>query len=179
MGTITRPTPIRNSTGTRARWWATESARIGTNWMGIAKTVADIMSRLTACPTCGGTPCPNPRFCGLCCDTDAQKAHGKPPESIPDKCNEMSIEALTAHFDGHRRAHGAPQPTVEALMMGLRERGTGALLEPKVARRVSELSEQQLHEVCGRLQRLKPQIARAWTAEEITTLLDAWNTCHA
>jgi hypothetical protein len=126
----------------------------------------------------------------LCRDADARKARGelpryieayrwqKPPEHIPHNWHEMSIEALMAHFDRARRRHGAPQTTVEALMLGLRERGTKALVEPKVARRVSELSEQQLHEVCGRLQRLKPHIARAWIPDEIAALVDAWNACH-
>jgi hypothetical protein len=72
----------------------------------------------------------------------------------------------------------AAASTVEALMLGLRERGTKALVGSKVVRRLSELSEEQLHEVCGRLQRLKPEIARAWEPDEITVLLDAWNVCH-
>src|SRR5262249_52909992 len=33
------------------------------------------------------------------------------------------------------------------------------------------------HEVCGRLQRLKPHIAPAWVPEQITVLVDAWNRC--
>jgi hypothetical protein len=73
---------------------------------------------------------------------------------------------------------GAPQPTVEALMFSLRERGTKALEEANTKRRLSELSEEQLHEVCGRLQRLKPHIAPAWPPEQITILVDAWNSCH-
>jgi hypothetical protein len=75
--------------------------------------------------------------------------------------------------------HGAPQPTVEALMFSLRERGVKALEEAPTKRRLSELSEEQLHEVCGRLQRLKPHIALAWPPEQITVLVDAWNNCHA
>jgi hypothetical protein len=91
----------------------------------------------------------------------------------------MSIEALMAHFDRARRRHGAPQPTVEALMYSLRTRGVKALEESSTRRRLSDLREQQLHEVCGRLQRLKPEIARAWTSDEITILVDRWNGCHA
>ena len=41
----------------------------------------------------------------------------------------------------------AAAATVEALMFCLRVRGTAALKEPKVSRRVSELSEPQMHEV--------------------------------
>jgi hypothetical protein len=76
--------------------------------------------------------------------------------------------------------HGrAAQSTVEALMYSLRERGTKALDEPDTKRRIGELSEEQLHEVGGRLQRLKPEIARAWTPDEVRSLLTAWMKCHA
>ena len=67
----------------------------------------------------------------------------------------------------------AAASTVEALMFGLRDGGK-ALSVPAVKRRLSELSEQQLHEVCGRLQK----ITRAWTPDEIATLVDKWNGCH-
>jgi hypothetical protein len=91
----------------------------------------------------------------------------------------MSIEALIAHFDRARRRDGAPQRTVEALMFSLRERGAKALEEADTKRRLFELREEQLHEVCGRLQRLKPHIAPAWPPEQIIILVDAWNSCHA
>src|SRR5215831_5961609 len=68
----------------------------------------------------------------------------------------------------------APQSTVEALMMGLRERGIAALTEPKVRCRLSECDAQQVVEVGNRLQKLKPEVLRlgkgklhrGWTAEE-------------
>jgi hypothetical protein len=80
------------------------------------------------------------------------------------------------------RYNAAPQPTVEALMMGLRERGIAALLEPKVRRRLSECNEQQVAEVGNRLQKLKPEVLRlgkdklhrGWTAEEVEILLQTW-----
>jgi len=78
-----------------------------------------------------------------------------------------------AHFDRARRAHGAPQPTVEALMYSLRSRGVKALEESATKRRLSELSNAQVIEVGDRLQKLKPEIARAWSAEEIKVLLQA------
>src|SRR5262249_38744358 len=66
-----------------------------------------------------------------------------------------------------RAAYG----TVEALMHSLRELGTAAL-EPATRRRLGELSIDQLAEVGDRLQRLKPEIARAWTANEINALVE-------
>jgi hypothetical protein len=67
----------------------------------------------------------------------------------------------------------APQPTVEALMFSLHERGTRALEEAATKRRLFELSDQQVIEVGNRLQKLKPEIARAWSTEEIKLLLRA------
>jgi hypothetical protein len=66
---------------------------------------------------------------------------------------------------------GALQPTVEGLMYSLRERGVAALEEPDTKRRLSQLNDRQLAEVGDRLQRLKPHIARAWTAEEVKVLI--------
>ena len=95
------------------------------------------------------------------------------------------IEALVARWDcthPYREATtdiprpASPESTVEAVMFSLRERGTKALEEPATKRRLSELSDQQLHEICGRLQRLN--IAPAWAPEQITILVDAWNNCH-
>jgi transposase len=63
------------------------------------------------------------------------------------------------------------QATVEALMYSLRERGVHALEEPATKRRLAELSDEQVIEVGERLQRLKPEIARAWTADEVKHLM--------
>jgi hypothetical protein len=78
-------------------------------------------------------------------------------------------EILADHFRGR-----APGATVEALMLGLRERGTKALTEPKVQRRLSSLDAEQLRAVCTRLQNLKPEIAQAWTPEEVEALAVVW-----
>jgi hypothetical protein len=130
-------------------------------------------------------PCINPSLCRACRDADARKARGESPRYIqasrwhrtpdhfPVDWESKSIEALIAHFDRTRRRHGAPQPTVEALMYSLRERGTKALEEPATERRLSELGDDQVIEVGDRLQKLKPEIARAWSTEEVKFLLRA------
>jgi hypothetical protein len=82
-----------------------------------------------------------------------------------------SIEAAWHQLN---RRDGAASPVVGALMLGLRSRGLKALSEPAVKRRLSELSEAQVREVGGRLQRLKPEIARAWRREEIANLVSIW-----
>jgi hypothetical protein len=81
-------------------------------------------------------------------------------------------ELNAAHFRDR-----AAQSTVEALMFSLRSGGINALDEPNTQRRISELSEEQLHEVGARLQALK--IARAWTAEDIEQLVETWVAHHA
>jgi|SRR5262249_25717918 len=77
------------------------------------------------------------------------------------------------HEISSRRDGGAPQATVEALMWSLRERGTKALEEPATKRGLFELSEQQVIEVGNRLQRLRPEIARAWNAAGVEILFQA------
>jgi hypothetical protein len=65
----------------------------------------------------------------------------------------------------------ALEVTIEALMHSLRERGTKALKESATRRRLSELNDAQVIEVGDRLQKLKPEIARACLPEEIKLLL--------
>ena len=78
-------------------------------------------------------------------------------------------------LDRAHRPGRAASSTVEALMWSLRQRGTAALKEPETRHRLAQLSEAQLIEVADRLQRLKPQIARAWSEQEIDRLI-AWRT---
>ena len=72
----------------------------------------------------------------------------------------------------------AAASTVEALMLALRERGTAAQTEPNVERRLGASSESQLHEVCARLQKLRPEIARPWPDSDVERLIEAWVTYH-
>jgi hypothetical protein len=76
-----------------------------------------------------------------------------------------------------RHQSGAAASTIEALMFALR-RGGEALTNPNNQRRLSELSETQLHEVCARLQNFKPEIARRWTTDEIEVLATIWSGSH-
>jgi hypothetical protein len=78
-----------------------------------------------------------------------------------------------------RAREGAATSTVEALMFELRD-GIDALpANPERPRRLWELSETQLHEVCARLQNFKPTIARPWTADEVAALVKIWAKSHA
>src|SRR4051794_2626269 len=65
----------------------------------------------------------------------------------------------------------AAASTIEALMFELRER-RGATLKKSARRRLSQLSEPQLHEICGRLQKL------AWSNGEVKQVIETWTAHH-
>jgi len=90
--------------------------------------------------------------------------------------SEVSLERAWTKLN---RGDGqAPQATVEALVYGLRD-GIDALpTKPERPRRLSELSADQLQEVCARLQNFKPTIARPWTADEVDALVSIWIKSH-
>jgi hypothetical protein len=67
----------------------------------------------------------------------------------------------------------AAAATIDALAYSLR-RGVGELANADGRRRLSELSEAQLREVCSRLQNFKPGIGKAWAPEEIEALAIVW-----
>ena len=71
----------------------------------------------------------------------------------------------------------AAASTVEALVYQLRRGGTG-LSNLKGRQRLSELSEQQLHELSARLQKFMPHIARAWSPSEVELLVELWSDLH-
>jgi hypothetical protein len=68
--------------------------------------------------------------------------------------------------------------TVEALMFGLRA-GIERISEGERMRRLSELSERQLCEVCERLQNFNPDIAPPWTVQHVKSLIGIWRRVHA
>jgi hypothetical protein len=81
--------------------------------------------------------------------------------------DDVSYERAYAEF---MRERPTPEATVEALVYSLR-RSIAELTKHDTRKRLGALSDNQLIEVSTRLQRLQPKIARAWTAEEIETLL--------
>src|SRR5262249_51801100 len=67
--------------------------------------------------------------------------------------------------------------TVEGLVYPLRRGGTG-LSHLKARQRLSELTEQQLHEGSARLQKFMAHIARAWSPSEVELLVQLWSDLH-
>jgi hypothetical protein len=107
---------------------------------------------------------------------------GKPPQPPDPRLvallgPKVSLEQAQRRLIERHESGRAATSTIEALMYALR-RGGAVLTDPNNARRLSELSEAQLHGVCARLQNLKPTIARLWTAEEVEALVAIWWNTH-
>jgi hypothetical protein len=121
------------------------------------------------CPTCGAEPCINPSFCRTCREADARH-HRDPNVGRHRRLLDDSI-SLDRGFAELNKINGrAANSTVEALMFSLRS-GVGTLKEPGTRRRLSDLSDEQLIEVCARVQRFKPEIAPAWSDDDVDTLM--------
>jgi hypothetical protein len=87
----------------------------------------------------------------------------------------VSLELTWSEIQASRGRAAAS--TVEALLYSLRA-GGAALACPHARRRLAELAEAQLHEVCARLQKLDPNIARAWTSIEVELLVAVWSDLY-
>jgi hypothetical protein len=99
------------------------------------------------------------------------------PQLVAALDPKISLEQAHRRLFEHRR-DGAAASTVEALVFGLRD-GIDALpAKPERLRRLSELSADQLKEVCARLQNFKPTIGRPWTADEVDALVSIWAKSH-
>jgi hypothetical protein len=84
---------------------------------------------------------------------------------------DFSLECAWSEMNAPARAAAS---TIEALMFSLRA-GGAALDCPQARRRLAELTEAQLHEVCARLQKIDFNIARAWTPTEVELLVAVWS----
>jgi hypothetical protein len=72
----------------------------------------------------------------------------------------------------------AAPSTVEALMFGLREGIEALPTNPDTLWRLSKLSEEQLCAVCERLHNFNPNIAPAWSPQEVQALVDIWSATN-
>ena len=121
-------------------------------------------------------------FNAACRAADAKRATELRPDDHLDFLRRlMDVSLAQAYAEIHRRhlEGRAAASTVEALMLGLRDRGVAALKEAPMQRRLGSLSEPHLHEVCERLQKLNPEIANPWSPDEASLLIEAWVICHA
>jgi hypothetical protein len=83
--------------------------------------------------------------------------------------DDVTLERANYEIKRHHFQGRTATSTVEALMVGLRERGMAAFMDPKVERRLGEMSAEQFREVIARLIKLRPQ-CRAITDELLLQL---------
>ena len=102
--------------------------------------------------------------------TEEERASG-------DRSRRTRLEGTWFSINAQARRSRAAASTIEALVYQLRRGGTG-LSNPKTRQKLSELSEQQLHEVSMRLQKFIPHIARAWSPSEVELLVQIWSDLH-
>jgi hypothetical protein len=112
-------------------------------------------------------------FAQACREAD-KKQRRKPVDARIERlrklmADDVSLDHAWRELNATSRA---ARSTVEALMYSLRD-GVGALARPETVRRLSELSDAQIREVAVRVQKFKPHIAPAWTAEDVRVLLAA------
>jgi hypothetical protein len=81
----------------------------------------------------------------------------------------------TTIVDARRESMTRPAAAtiIDALVFALR-RGVGELANADSRRRLSELNEEQLRDVCSRLRNFKPAIGKTWTPEEVEALAIIW-----
>jgi hypothetical protein len=120
---------------------------------------------MSACPICGADPCVNPSFCAACREADQRKARGERPRHtldasmwnerparIPHHWESMTLDALWQLFNSQRPT---PQPTIEAMLHCVRERGPKALHEPANLERLRRCDDAALAQIDARIARLK------------------------
>jgi hypothetical protein len=80
---------------------------------------------------------------------------------------------MTCRAELNRGDGQAPAALVEALMYSLR-RGVGEIDKPDTQRRLTAIDQDQLKEVCRRVQNFNPHIATPWSREEAAALVSNW-----
>jgi hypothetical protein len=90
--------------------------------------------------------------------------------------NDVSFERAWRKLDDCRS--GTTAATVEALVYGLREGLAALASHPNRLRRLSELSLDQVKDVCRRLQSFNPKIATPWTSDQAAALITKWEELH-
>src|SRR5207237_10781604 len=125
-----------------------------------------------SCRPCWASPSSTPGFCRPC----------RQPDPTAAKANsdlQIDRHRLSLHSVPTRRSSdlGAAASMIEALMLGLRERGIAALKEPEVRGRLAQLTDVQADLDAERLQRLKREVAQAWRDDQINKLFESRKSC--
>jgi hypothetical protein len=163
-------TIIAGGTAADRERWAEQAAQNGTDWASVLDGARDLLAVAVGEVTSMHT------FDRACREADRRAA------SRPVDARTLRARRLLADDDiSYERAYyetlrdrSAPEATIDALVYSLR-RGINELTSPDAKRRLSELSEDQLRAVCERLRNFKPEIAPAWTPEEVEALTVIWS----
>jgi hypothetical protein len=151
-------------------WWAEQAAQNGTDWAGVLDGARDLLAVAVGEITSMHT------FDRACREAD-RKAASRPVDARTLRARRLladdDISYERAYYET-LRDRSAPEATIDALVYSLR-RGINELTSPDAKRRLSELSEDQLRAVCERLRNFKPEIASAWTPEEVEALTVIWS----
>jgi hypothetical protein len=86
--------------------------------------------------------------------------------------DDVSLERAQRELSTH--PSGAAAATVEAIVFGLREGIAALRAHPDRLRRLSELSAEQIKDVCNRVENFKLEIAPPWSAEDVEALVVLW-----
>jgi hypothetical protein len=151
-------------------WWAEQAAQNGTDWAVVLDGARDLLAVAVGEVTSMHT------FDRACREAD-RKAASRPVDARTLRARRLladdDISYERAYYET-LRDRSAPEATIDALVYSLR-RGINELTSPDAKRRLSELSEDQLRAVCERLRNFKPEIAPAWTPEEVEALTVIWS----
>jgi len=151
-------------------WWAEQAAQNGTAWAGVLDGARDLLAVAVGEVTSMHT------FDRACREAD-RKAASRPVDARTLRARRLladdDISYERAYYET-LRDRSAPEATIDALVYSLR-RGINELTSHDAKRRLSELSEDQLRAVCERLRNFKPEIAPAWTPEEVEALTVIWS----
>jgi hypothetical protein len=123
-------------------FWAAEAKRCGSDWAGVFGLHLAVLHRLRG-------------------------EHDESRNSLLARAD----EPVAACARRRQPVRSTPDSTIEAVMVAVRERGTAALEEPAIQRCLAQLNDEQIIEVGARLRRLKAEIAPAWTADQVASLI--------
>ena len=165
------------------QWWASESARAGTDWPTLVSTALDLL-------VAGGVLEPEPDDTMTSWNAPSWRAaavdyHRDRPSAVeiePERLARLrrlmdDSVSLERTWNALRSNQPAPKTTVDALMLALRF-GVGALAKPDLQRRLSALDRDQLKDVCCRVQAFNATIAEPWSADQAAELISAWRNFH-
>jgi hypothetical protein len=151
-------------------WWAEQAAQNGSDWARVLDSARDLLAVAVGKVTSMHT------FDRACGEAD-RKAASRPVDARTLRARRLladdDISYERAYYET-LRDRSTPEATIHALVYSLR-RGINELTSPDAKRRLSELSEDQLRAVCERLRNCKPELAPAWTPEEVEALAVVWS----